>query len=352
MRGRLASLLALLVTDLSACDGNNRVIVKGTATSDDFCRSLVQNMTALATRCFGGGETYWDKLYSGVLDCNRLAKDIVGGRMAYHQDAAARCLDQIALLPCDGMLEDATDCTGALAGQVSSGGACQSTSLAAFPTCVRGTECSYVAGSCFGTCKPVANAGSACGHSSTGWLDCAEGLTCQAGTGLCALDASEGQPCLGPSASECRSNLVCEDGTSSTQGTCRRRKTAGSCTSAADCASGYVCSGEQGAKSCQRGKLPGDACTPGRGECLAFLLWCGSDGKCTDSGEPENETCGATGGEYVQCAKGLYCAGSTSGGTGICRKETPSGSPCTSSVECSGSASYCDSVTKLCVACS
>lgn len=165
-------------------------------------------------------------------------------------------------------------------------------------------------------------------------------------------DVDKGQPCKGATAGDCATGLYCEGGTTTTAGVCRKRKTSGACAGELECANNYLCVGEAGAKTCRKAKLVGDACTPGLGECYRVFAWCGSEGKCTDARAQENQPCGASASEYIQCADGLTCV-LASAGAGICqqRGDKPAGSPCTSSADCGGAISYCDTATKLCVGC-
>jgi hypothetical protein len=293
-------------------------------------------------------------LYARVLPCDGVAKEVAEGRMAYDQTKGAACLDQIKVLACDSLIDEAVACADALVGRVPSGGACATDGLAIFPVCAPGNICHISSNGCGGVCKPTASPGSSCAYSSTtGSVTCADGSECQSNTDLCVVDAAEGEPCQGPTAGYCRHNLECEGGTSSTAGTCRRKRTSGACTSSSDCASSYVCAGQEGAKTCRKAKLPGDSCTPGLGECYPLFSWCGSQGTCIETRAQENQPCGAQGGafnDYIQCDNGLTCA--TSGtGAGTCRKKKPAGSSCASGSECAARA-YCDSTTHLCVSCS
>lgn len=340
---------------LLACSHDSKSAPKGTATPEDFCHGLVATVSELQTRCFGGGESFWSDLYARMVPCDGLAKQIADGKIAYDQVKGARCLDQVKGLACDSTISaDADACADALVGQVASGNACTRLPVDLFNTCAPGNTCTSVANSCAGVCKPVGQPGSSCNYSSTvGTRQCTEGFSCQPNTDLCVEDVAEGEVCQGPSAGDCRNGLVCEGGTSKTAGTCRKKKTSGACTSNSDCATGHVCVGQEGAKTCRKAKLPGDSCTPGMGDCLPFLTWCGGDGTCTNTGVQENEPCGRQGEEYgdsIQCASGLTCA--TNGdGDGTCRKQKPAGSPCTYYDECAGTDAYCDSETKLCVSC-
>ncbi|HEX7596791.1 MAG TPA: hypothetical protein VF518_01180, partial [Polyangia bacterium] len=192
-----------------------------------------------------------------------------------------------------------------------------------------------------------------CSYTTTaGSTICASHLSCQSGTHVCVADTGEGQPCQGPTAGDCKSGLYCEGGTASTAGICRKGKTAGACASSeGQCANGYSCIGTSGAQTCTKWKYPGDTCTPGLRECVVFS-WCGSDGKCTDAPVPEGQPCSPSPGEYAQCASGLTClygTGSTTPAT--CQKLKAAGSTCSYDSECAGSGSYCDSKTKVCVAC-
>jgi hypothetical protein len=339
---------------LFACDGKKATAPGSSATATDFCNSFLQAATSLQTRCFGGGEALWRDLYGRILDCGQFAQDVTAGRLSYDAQQGAQCIDQIGKVDCNQM-DEPTACQGAVVGTIASGGSCATgLGMTMFSDCTPGNHCHLDITTCGGTCKPYAQAGASCAYSSTnGSLECADGSSCQSNTDICVADVTEGQPCEGPTAGRCADGLYCEGGSTTAAGVCRKEKTSGACIDETECASNYLCGGVEGSKVCRKAKLPGDSCTPGLGECYPLFSWCGSDGKCTDARAKESQPCGTNNGEYIQCEDGLTCV-LTSTGSGTCQKrgDKPAGSPCTSSVECAGTVSYCDPTTSKCVSCS
>lgn len=307
----------------------------------------------MQTRCFGGGEALWKELYGRILDCSKLSQDVAAGAYAYDPQKGAQCLEQISNLDCDQPGGDPSPCNATFVGRVPSGGVCASgLGMTPFSDCVPGNHCDLDIATCGGTCKPYAAAGASCAYTSTsGSIDCADGSSCQGSKQLCVADVAEGQPCEGPTAGGCADGLYCEAGSTTTAGVCRKKKTSGACTDGGECASNYLCAGAEGSKTCGKAKLPGASCTPGKGECYSVFSWCGSDGKCTDARAQENQPCGSVNSEAIQCEEGFSCVYTSNVGTCQKRGNKPAGSPCTASVECGGTVSYCDSTTKLCVSC-
>ena len=341
--------LAIVAVNIG-CGGGSGSPVRNSSTAGDFCHSLTPAVAGMAFRCYGGTQSTWEGIYAHLIDCDTVAKSIADGRLLYDAAKGAACLASIATVDCTNT-DEVIACTTALVGHVPSGGECR-TGLSLFSDCVPGAFCKASVNTCGGTCQAYAQAGASCVSTTTSTVRCDPDTSCQSTTQLCVADASEGQPCMGPSAGSCAPGLFCDGATLTAAGTCRKRKTTGTCTSGGDCASGYSCTGTGTAKGCTKMKLTGDPCTPGNRDCFT-LLHCASDGKCADpaaGGQP----CGLdANNEYVSCASGLYCSDATATTMGACSIPKPSGSACSLSNygSCAGTGSYCDSQTKLCVAC-
>jgi len=292
-------------------------------------------------------------MYAGFLNCSQLAKDVADGVLSYDAQLGALCLDQISKYSCD-QADEPSACKTAVVGRIASGGSCASgLNTTMFDDCAPGNYCDFALATCGGTCKAYAQVGSSCAYTSAnGSVTCADGSSCQLSTDVCVADVTEGQPCEGPTAGNCADAFYCEGGSTTASGVCRKRKTSGACLDAGECASNHYCTGAAGNKTCGKAKLPGESCTPG--QCYPLLAWCGGDGKCTDTHAKENQPCGSTTGDYIRCEEGLTCNQTAAGSSaGTCQKKgtKPAGSPCTSSVECAGTVSYCDPTTDLCVGC-
>jgi hypothetical protein len=338
-----------------ACDGSGSgaggvpTLPGASGNATEFCNSFTQAAVSLLSHCYGGGEALLANLYAQVFNCTEVARLVSTGTLVYDATQGKRCLETIRTLDCGDTAGPVPACNAALTGTIPTGGVCAARALLAFSDCAPGNECAWVANSCGGTCRPLAQVGAPCGYAPGGdeYIDCEDGSTCDYQTEVCVAEPGEGQPCLGSSGVDCGSGLYC-DGDYATAGVCRKQQTSGSCASDQECASTYVCVGSGDAGTCQKVKLPGDACQPG--QCMPFFAWCGADGKCTDARATENQPCGSGSGDYIPCASGLYCDYSSTSDTGTCKRETPAGSPCTSSSLCEGTG-YCDSTTQTCVSC-
>jgi len=339
-----------LVVFSSACGGGTAVPVGNSSTATDFCRSIAPAVAGMAVRCYGGTLSTWEGIYANVVDCSHVAASIASDRTAYDAAKGAACLAEIANVDCSNTNE-ISPCTTALVGRVPTGEACPTT-LSLFSECAPGAFCKTAVNVCGGTCQAYAPAGASCVSSTTSTVRCDPDTSCQSTMRICVADSGEGQPCEGPNAGGCVSGLFCDGATSAVAGTCRKRKTSGTCLLGGDCATGYACVGTGTNKACTKMKLTGEACTPGNRECFT-LFHCASNGRCEDqaaSGQP----CGSDENkEYVACASGLYCANATTTTMGSCSSPKSAGSPCSGSnySECAGIGSYCDSQTKRCVAC-
>ena len=338
---------------LLACDGSGSgktpVLPGSTGNAAEFCNSFTQAAVSLLTRCYGGGEAFWADIYGQVTNCPEVARLVSAGTLVYSANQGKQCLDTVKTLSCDNTGPIAA-CNAAVTGTIPSGGACAAQALLVFNDCAPGNDCESNSNACGGTCRPYARVGEACGYAvGDDYIDCEDGSNCGWDTEVCIADATEGQPCGGTDGVSCASGLHCEGGDYSTPGVCRKQKTSGACVSGDECASTYACVPSGGPGTCRKEKLPGEACVPG--ECISLFSRCGTDGKCTDARSAENQPCGSTGGEYIQCASGLYCDHSdTTTDMGTCQREIPAGSSCISGGVCTGSG-YCDVTTGLCVSC-
>jgi hypothetical protein len=351
---RLAVFLIALSL-VSACGGSKSAAPGSSASASDFCKSYTQAAAVLMSQCFGGEKASWEALYAPIFDCSRLATDVAAGVLSYDAQKGAQCLELISKVGCDQMEGDYSVCDAAVVGHIASGGTCTSAlKIAPYTDCAPGNHCDLDITTCGGTCKPYAQAGASCASTSAnGSVECADGSECQINTDVCVADVGEGQPCQGPTAGYCGDGLYCENGSTTTAGMCRKKKSAGACADAMECLSYYRCVGAEGSKTCRKSKLLGESCTPGLGECFILYSWCGSDGKCTNVPAKDGQPCGSSGGDYIRCEDGLTCVLTSGSSAGTCQKKgnKPAGSPCTDSTECGGTVSYCNPTTKQCVGC-
>lgn len=351
---RLELCFACLGSWLAACHGSGigpgggAGPFGGSANAKDFCHSYVQTIADFQAKCLGGDLAFWSRSYAARMNCDLVAEAVSAGRIAYDPDAGAGCLQHLNQLGCDQAGVEQSLC-GALVGKIPSGGACSFDSRLS-AVCAPGNNC-IGDHACGGTCTPykTLQLGDPCMPIGADSAFCANHQVCQNNTYRCVADVEEGQPCKGPTAGDCAYPLYCEGGTNSTTGICIMKKTSGACDPAGvPCAYGYSCKGTPGAETCTKWKWPGDTCTRGLGECT--YSWCGNEGKCTDDPVQEGQSCSPFPGEHAPCASGLTCQFGADSET--CQKLKAAGSACNFNGECAGSGSYCDSKSKVCVACS
>lgn len=348
-------LLLALPFAVVACDGSGSGAKGGpslpgaTDTASDFCASFLQAAVSFATRCYGGGdEAFWRGIYEPVFDCEALAKSVATGVVSYDAVQGRRCLDTIRSYDCVDT-DEVTACDAVVLGTVPPGGACAA--LTPFDECAPGSDCTYRLDACTGICEVEASVGEPCGYAAgdDAYVDCASGSSCAYETDRCVADAGEGEPCFGSTGNACRSNLYCDGYAATGEGICRARKTGGSCSNSSECANTYLCVKTGSAGTCQKGKLPGEACRPG--ECVAYFAHCGADGKCTNAGSAEGQPCGIADVEYLPCEADLYCDRSDpDSDLGVCKPMLAAGASCTTDSVCAGDG-YCDSSRKTCVSC-
>jgi hypothetical protein len=342
---RLCITMFFATTLVAACGDSKSSSPGSTTTITDFCNSIVQSLADVQSRCLGHDSAFWKDLYQQSFRCDGLEGRVSSGTISYDAQKARECLDQLAKLTCD-LSSALSACTDAVIGKVGTGGTC-AVLQGLSGDCAPGNYCIMTLTSCGGTCQAEAKVGASCASNR-----CEDGSSCQYSTDICLADVGEGQPCEGKDAAGCADGFYCEGGTTTTAGACRKKKTSGPCTSRNECANSYNCAGAEGSKSCSKSKVIGDTCTPGLGECYAYMFWCGSDGKCTDAKVQEGQTCGITNGDYISCASGLSCVYGSGSSVGTCQKGLAAGSQCTSSSACTGGTfNYCDSPTRTCVAC-
>jgi hypothetical protein len=157
------------------------------------------------------------------------------------------------------------------------------------------------------------------GHPCSTDTDCAAGLYCHSGDGLCRTPAAADADCTAPI--QCAEGHFCDPG--STKCAALRAKNE-SCDDGRPCAEGLFCA----RGSCAEGKA-GDACDDDNDDCDESL-------RLVCFGDAGAETCAAarTKGQacmrHDQCAKGLFC------GQSGCTDKRAVGEACTDGNQCVG----------------
>ena len=157
-----------------------------------------------------------------------MQQEITQGTIAYDGTQAQACLDALANLSCDGLLQrDQPACLAALDGKVEIGGNCELSE-----ECKGSAICESSSGTCPGQCSALLQAGQQCSQDS----DCDSGLQCSSTTQLCVTFGAVGAACeygappRGP-------GLMClgKDDTNQTSGVCYNAITALSAEPGAAC---------------------------------------------------------------------------------------------------------------------
>ena len=268
---------------------------------------------------------------------------ITAGTIAYDGTKAQACLDAIAGLSCDGLLQrDQPACLAALDGKVALGGNCDLSE-----ECKGSAICKSTSGTCPGQCAPLLTAGQQCSQDS----DCDSGLQCSSVTQLCVKPAAQGAACE-YGAPPCGPGLLClgKDDTAKTSGVCYNAIAALSADVGATCdpTAGTLCKSGQSCiidsydatlaklnwKCVQAGSYGADqACKPGFPDASASGYYCltgtgaaALNGTCTAVPDAK-QTCGT--GIGAQCKTGAVCDAS-----GHCQDYAPNGVSCTSDNMC------------------
>jgi hypothetical protein len=357
MKPRLVALFMVLPLG-SGCGRTGIGSVGSSAAAADFCHSMIDEVVAAGARCAAGSDFPWRDQYTGSVPCDQVDGLLAAGTLTYDPATGADCLTRLSQMDCVGEVLP-EPCRDAIAGRLPAGSQCSFFANSWFSDCAPGNYCHRPGNACGGTCQPYVQPGGSCAYTDAGGFPlCASGSSCN--NELCVPYLGDGEICWGEhSAGDCGDGLYCDFRTTN-PAICRKRRTSGTCADGFECAAGTVCAGPANAKTCTKVKLPGDSCTQGQSECFG-LSFCGDGGKCTRTGVAENQPCGTNlQGEYIQCGIDFFCAGTltlvdpsvgTVGGVGTCQEKKPMGSNCSYWTECAGNLAYCDSATRLCVAC-
>jgi hypothetical protein len=175
------------------------------------------------------------------------------------------------------------------------------------------------------TCKAGVGVGAACGATSAGQVQCADGLWCTGSPGACAALGGAGAACSGGIG--CQTGLHCPFSVTASASQCTPPAPAGSpCNASTDCAAGLIChdlvcsaplaldAACTSSSDCQAGL----SCAPS-GQCLPSVC---SGAACDDAtstcvlGNCQNGLCQDYGKVGAACATGTDCAtGACIGGT-------------------------------------
>jgi len=254
---------------------------------------------------------------------SKLQDEIDAGKVIYHADKAQGCLDAVAALSCDQLLQrDTPECDATVEGTVAMGGDCT------IDSDCKGQAYCKAGAACPGKCAPLESAGGDCQADE----QCQAGLSCDSTTNKCVKPAAKGQACQGGTEPDCAPPLIClgDDSTKGQTGTCM------------DWHDVLI------AKA-------GASCDP------VNFKWCENAVPCVVQSVAAGPTLIATCGQKVasgaackaalpdQCPTGEYCKTPANAIDGTCTALPKSGDPCagSSSDQCDAYL-RCDSTSQTC----
>jgi hypothetical protein len=349
MSKRACGFALLLGGLVSSCESSSSS--SASIAFDELAPKYASAACSAYTNCFG---PLVSLLFNGA-DCTDLttkrldngtysliAQKITEGKIVYDGTKAQACLDSIASLGCDGLLQrDQPTCLAALDGKVELGGACDLNE-----ECQGSAICKSSDGTCPGQCSELLAAGQRCSQDA----DCDGGLQCSPETQLCVKPAAANAACEYGSP-PCGPGLIClgKDDTNKVSGVCYNAITALSADVGAACdpnagtlcKSGLSCVADSydvvSAKLAwlcvQAGSYAaGQSCKPGFPDACARGYYCltgtgaaALSGTCTAIPDAKG-ACGT--GIGAQCKSGAVCV------SGICQNFAVNGVSCTGDAMC------------------
>jgi hypothetical protein len=287
---------------------------------DHYAESYARATCEVFSRCFGAlvldipGCTESLKLAINEQAVPEIDEAIAAGRIDYHADKLAACVEQISTASCD---EAAFEkCNDVFVGKTKLGEAC-TVDL----ECEGLGQC-QVDGACPGTCAAAAKLGEPCSRFNS----CQRGLKCSDSTQMCVATAKLGEACV--YLGDCSGYALCHEGTCISRGSLDTSAEGGPCESLTGpgCQAGLVCTtaleGDEVVGRCQPKVASGAACT-----------------YSTPDACPDGEYCRITSETGVKPA------------TGTCQKSPKLGEECRWGTFYSTSCDeeqYCDTDTTLC----
>ncbi|MCU0699858.1 MAG: hypothetical protein MUC96_25405 [Myxococcaceae bacterium] len=236
------------------------------------------------------------------------------GTLRYDGVRAQACADDWATQSCGEVTNEPASCQRFLSPAVPLQGRCYD----GYAECVDGV---CRGGGCPRRCLPRGGVGEACLTTQ----DCAQGLSCRAGTsgsGQCAALSAEGEPC-GPA-------LPCNAGLACLSATCRRLPTVGAPCLQGRCDEGSLCVTTADGGTCEARRDAGTACVDDS-ECLAGLVCDATLQACA----PEQLTTpGAECSLRQRCPTGSVCRVEAGASRGSCSVPVPEGAPCERPTDC------------------
>jgi len=163
--------------------------------SDSICQLLTRCYSAVTTALSPDCSTFFERLFREQ-NFPAIATAVAEGRVQYHPEAVAACLDEVATGSCDIALLEF--CPRVFVGSKTTGEACTLDLECVDQQCA-------VNGACPGACAPYAKLGAACTNENR----CEPELTCQydADGNTCASTAKLGETCS--EAVRCRGYTTC-----------------------------------------------------------------------------------------------------------------------------------------------
>lgn len=282
--------LSLLV--LVACGGDG-----GSASLDEVGSKVTEALCALSVRCASTPDAQTCRA-SQRIDMASVKAAVKAGRLVYHADRGAACVQALGALGCHSSFlgEEMRACSEMLEGRVAAGGTCYANDeCSARGRCEdQEAACDTEVQCCAGKCKPVRIVGA--GQTCDDETSCDFGLVCayedpSAPTGTCRTLSKQGESCEDV---VCGDALRCDKATN----TCKPLVASGqACAAAFDC--------EQPDETCIDGRCKqrlavGAACD----DTFHCVPWADcSDGKCV--AQPKSGEACSDGGPL--CLGGLDC---------------------------------------------
>lgn len=232
------------------------------------------------------------------------ADGLAAGTVVYDAEAASRCLDAFAELPCTDVFAPTTlpGCDDVFVPAVPAGGAC-----AGRQECIDGV--CEIGASCPGTCVALGGAGTSCSGG-----DCQDDLICYMGS--CEAPHPAGGACADDV--DCERGLRCGD-----EGTCEPLLADGApCANNFECAGASVCSNGM----CGPGAAEGEACETG----FTPSVTCQVGLRC----DPASETCVPVSLPGEACAANVNCPATFWCDGGTCEPLPALGEPCAGAPGC------------------
>jgi hypothetical protein len=329
-------------------------------TAAQFCQAYQGIALETLSRCLDASTNATRRQLSSPFFCSRFVAGIQAGRARFDGALAASCLETqrslLASCPQMGFFPgtDLAVCGAVVTPLVPVGGACHTIYDANL-----GAECQGEAfcgtmlrsGACEGVCTARVPVDGDCDTSRD--LRCTKTAVCRTLDHRCVAippPGGAGAPCsTGFGGRDCADGLHCGSGT----GVCTPTIASGPCSYDVDCAPQTRCERASSSPNttCVPIKKVGDDCTVGSYDC-AVAHRCDATEHCTDVILPIGAKCYHAAYEEPRCVATAYCDADASN-AGTCRAKKAAGEDCTylDGNQCDGNGGHCDQTSLKCVTC-